>query len=55
MIGRIKRIISGILCQLAPIVKVEITSLSPNQLLKGRTALVTGGTSDLRFYIIPLL
>lgn len=51
MIGSIKRIISGILRQFAPIVKVEVASLSPNQLLKGRTALITGGTSGIGFQI----
>lgn len=51
MIGRIKKIISGILRKFAPIVNVEITSLSPNQLLKGRTALITGGTSGIGFQI----
>lgn len=51
MVGRIKRIISGILRQFAPIIRVEVTSLSPNQLLKGRTAIITGGTSGIGFQI----
>ena len=51
MIGRIKRIVKGVLRQFAPVVKVEVTSLSPNQLLKGRSALITGGTSGIGFQI----
>lgn len=51
MKGRIKKIISGILRQFAPIVKVETVSLSQNQLLKGRTAIITGGTSGIGFQI----
>lgn len=46
-----KRIVKGVLRQFAPVVKVEVTSLSPNQLLKGRSALITGGTSGIGFQI----
>lgn len=45
----IKRVIR--LFSPAPIIKAEITALAPNELLAGRTALVTGGTSGIGFQI----
>lgn len=51
--NKIKKIIKKVFSLIfpAPVVKVEITCLSANELLKGRTALITGGTSGIGFQI----
>lgn len=51
--GFIKRGVKFILNNLAPTTKVypQIISLAPNCLLKGRTALITGGTSGIGYEI----
>lgn len=51
--NKIKKIIKKVFSLIfpAPVVKAEITCLSANELLKGRTALITGGTSGIGFQI----
>ena len=52
LLRNLKEKILSILSELfAPKVKAEITVMSPNQLLKGRTALITGGSSGIGFEI----
>ena len=34
-----------------PVIKAQVVTLAPNQLLKGRCALITGGTSGIGFAI----
>lgn len=48
---KIKSKIKGLLVCFAPKVYPQIATLAPNELLKGRTALITGGTSGIGYEI----
>lgn len=53
MLNRIKHLIAKALAMTAPVtvVKAQITTLAQNELLKGRKALITGGTSGIGYQI----
>lgn len=49
---KVKGMIKFILCNIpARKFNVQVVNLAPNELLKGRTALITGGTSGIGFHI----
>lgn len=46
-----KKSIRKIVSLFVPVTVAHITELAPNELLKGRTALITGGTGGIGFAI----